>query len=44
MKFILDTTQKYIQNDKKLLVDFPFFLPEVDLKEELNFATRIKVK
>jgi len=44
MKFMLDTIQKYVQNDKKLLVDFPFFLPEVDLSEELNFATRIKVK
>ena len=44
MRFELDTIKKYIKNKRRLDLDFPFFLPEVDLKEELKFATRIKIK
>ena len=44
MKFMLDTVKRYIKNNRRLDIDFPFFLPEVDLKEELKFATRIKIK
>jgi len=44
MKFNMDSVKRFIKNNKKLDVSFPFFLPEVDLNEELNFATRIKIK
>jgi len=40
MKFDLDTVKRYINNDRKLDVNFPFFLPEVNLTEELKFAIR----
>ncbi|MGA3286508.1 MAG: glycosyltransferase [Bacteroidota bacterium] len=42
MKFKIDTVKGYIKNDKKLEVNFPFFLPEVDLNEERHFAIRGK--
>ena len=40
MKFKLDTVRRYVDNGFSLDVNFPFFLPEVDLGEELGFATR----
>lgn len=40
MKFKLDTVKRFIDNDKKLDVKFPFFLPEVDLNEEMKYAVR----
>ena len=40
MKFKIDTVKRYRENNFKLDVVFPFFLPEVDLKEEMKFATR----
>ncbi|MEJ5352688.1 MAG: glycosyltransferase [Melioribacteraceae bacterium] len=43
MKFMLDTVKRYIKNNKKLDVDFPFFLPEVDLNEEQKYAKRIRI-
>lgn len=44
VKFILDTVKRFINNNKKLDVDFPFFLPEVDLNEEQKYATRIRIE
>lgn len=42
MKFKIDTVKNYIANDFHLInVYFPFFLPEVDLKEESKYALRI---
>lgn len=43
VKFILDTVKRYIKYNKKLDVDFPFFLPEVDFTEEQKYATRIRI-
>jgi len=40
MKFKLNTVKRYIENNKKLDVEFPFFLPEIDLKEEMKYAIR----
>jgi hypothetical protein len=40
MKFKIDSVRKYINNGRKLNIEFPFFLPEVDLNEELPFAIR----
>lgn len=40
MKFKVDTAKRYIANNHKLDVKFPFFLPEVDLEKEKNFAIR----
>lgn len=40
MKFKIDTAQRYIVNGRRLAVSFPFFLPEVNLKEEEKFAIR----
>lgn len=42
MKFKLDTVKRYIANGRRLDVDFPFFLPEVNLNEEKKFAIREK--
>jgi hypothetical protein len=42
MKFKLDTVQRYVANGRKLDVIFPFFLPEVNLKNEERFAIRTK--
>lgn len=43
MKFELEVAKKFMQ-DKNLIknIAFPFFLPEVDLKEEYKFAVRKK--
>lgn len=41
MKFKLDTVKRYLANGRKLSVEFPFFLPEVDVAQELPFATRM---
>ena len=41
MKFKLDTVKRYIANNYKLNVEFPFFLPEVDLNEEMKYAIRV---
>jgi hypothetical protein len=40
MKFKIDTVKRYISNGNKLNVKFPFFLPEIDLKEETKYAIR----
>lgn len=42
MKFQLETVKNYLQNGKKLIVKYPFFLSEVDLSEEYKFAIRNK--
>ena len=42
MKFKIDTIKRYIANENKLDVKFPFFLPEVDVKKEYKFAIRKK--
>ncbi|GET24471.1 glycosyltransferase [Prolixibacter sp. NT017] len=42
MRFKIDTAKRYIQNDYKLNVSFPFFLPEVNLAEEYQFAVKTK--
>ncbi len=42
MKFKLDTVRRYRANGNRLDVDFPFFLPEVNLEEEMKYAVRIK--
>lgn len=41
MKFELNTLMGYLRNEKKLDVKFDFFLPEVNVEQEYNFATRI---
>lgn len=41
MKFKIDTAKRYISNNRVLDVNFPFFLPEIDLNEEMKYATRI---
>ena len=40
MKFKIDTAKRYKLNNRKLDVAFPFFLPEVNLEDEMKFATR----
>lgn len=40
MKFKIDTVKRYIANNYKLDVKFPFFLPEVNLEEEMKYAIR----
>lgn len=42
MKFKLNTVSRYRANGNRLDVDFPFFLPEVNLEEEMKYAVRIK--
>ena len=42
MKFEIETIKKYKKNNYKLSVEFPFFLPEIDLNEEKKFAIRSK--
>lgn len=42
MKFKIDTVKRYIANNNKLDVKFPFFLPEIDLEMEKKFAIRTK--
>ncbi|SNR74737.1 hypothetical protein SAMN06265371_11116 [Lutibacter agarilyticus] len=42
MKFKIDNLKRYIVNNYKLDVNFPFFLPEVDLEKEKEFATRTR--
>ena len=44
IKFKIDTVKRYIANNNKLDVQFPFFLPEVDLDEEIKYATRVSKK
>lgn len=40
MKFKINTVKNYIKNGHKLNVEFPFFLPEVNLEKEKNYALR----
>lgn len=40
MKFKIDTVKRYIKNNRKLDVDFPFFLPEIELEKEKNYAIK----
>lgn len=40
MKFKIDTVKRYIKNNNNLDVKFPFFLNEIDLHIEDQFATR----
>jgi hypothetical protein len=40
MKFHVDTIKRYKLNNYRLDVEFPFFLPEVDLESEKKFAIR----
>lgn len=40
MKFKIDTVKRFIKNNHKLDVDFPFFLPEVDLDTEKTYAIK----
>lgn len=40
MKFKVDVVKRYIESGHRLNVDFPFFLPEVDLEKEKSFAIR----
>jgi hypothetical protein len=40
MKFQLETATRYRQNGNRLDVEFPFFLPEVDLIDEAKYALR----
>lgn len=42
MKFISDTVKRYLNNDRKLNVEFPFFLPEVNIEKESKFSIRNK--
>ena len=41
MKFIIDTVKRFVKNNNQLDVHFPFFLPEVNLVEENEYAARI---
>jgi len=43
MKFKIDTAKRYKANNYKLDAQFPFFLPEVDLEEEMKYAIRQKI-
>ena len=40
LKFQLETAIRHRQNGNRLDVAFPFFLPEVDLMNEMKYATR----
>ena len=40
MKFKIDTIKNYKANNYNLHIDFPFFLPEVDLKMEEKYAIK----
>lgn len=40
MKFQLETAKHYRENKEILDIDFPFFLPEVNIEEEKKFAIR----
>jgi hypothetical protein len=42
MKFKIDTVKRYIENNNQLDVHFPFFLPEVNIKEEMQYAIRTR--
>ncbi len=42
MKFKLETVKRFVANGGNLDVDFPFFLPEVDLKDEMKYAVRCR--
>lgn len=42
VKFQLNTIKRYKENNNKLDIEFPFFLPEVNLEEESKFAVRVK--
>jgi hypothetical protein len=42
MKFKIDTVKKYIANNNTLDVKFPFFLPEVDIENEMKYAIRTR--
>lgn len=42
MKFKINTVKRYIHNNFKLDVEFSYFLPEIDLKDEMKFAVRSK--
>ena len=44
MKFKLDTVRRYRANGNQLDVRFPFFLPEVDLNDEIKYAVRSTVE
>jgi hypothetical protein len=44
MKFKIDTVKRYMDNNYKLNVRFPFFLPEVDLEDEKKYAIRYSNK
>ncbi len=41
MKFKIDTIKRYVAN-RSLDVNFSFFLPEVDIEKEKNFAQRVQ--
>lgn len=43
MKFKINTVKSFRQNKGKLNIEFPFFLPEVDLKNENGFAIKTSV-
>ena len=43
MKFKLDTAMRYRRNGNHLDVNFPFFLPEIDLNDEMKHAIRGQV-
>lgn len=40
MKFKIDTVKRYIANNNQLDVHFPFFLPEINVNEEMQYAIR----
>ena len=40
MKFKLETVKRFVANGGKLDVEFSFFLPEVDLNDEMKYAVR----
>ncbi|MBZ9728690.1 hypothetical protein LB467_03240 [Salegentibacter sp. JZCK2] len=42
MKFKIDTVKKFKLNNYELDVDFPFFLPEIDLEKEMKYAIKGK--
>jgi hypothetical protein len=42
LKFELDTARRYVANGFQLDVDFPFFLSDVDMTAEKQFAVRTR--